>query len=105
MGTMTKEPFLAALALLVVSCQMRTLLVKTGSTESDDYSKLINDISNMGTDYFYGAMYYGGGGSGSGVGGGNGMTINVGDVKCNNVQCSGDYSNNIAMVGCCNKNG
>merc|ERR1712142_1220337 len=55
--TMMKEAVLAILALLVVSCQMKTLLVKTKSKGGDDYN-LQKNTGSVG-----GSMFQSGGSS------------------------------------------
>merc|ERR1719348_1087767 len=50
---MMKEAVLAILALLVVSCQMKTLLVKTKSKGGDDYN-LQKNTGNVGGNMFQG---------------------------------------------------
>merc|ERR1712042_297341 len=51
--TMMKEAVLAILALLVVSCQMKTLLVKTKSKGGDDYN-LQKNTGSVGGNMFQG---------------------------------------------------
>merc|ERR1712042_385750 len=82
--TMMKEAVLAILALLVVSCQMKTLLVKTKSKGGDDYN-LQKNTGSVGGNMFQGR------GSGNFLG-------NSGSVAGNMVQ---DYNlqKNTGIVG------
>merc|ERR1712042_102490 len=87
--TMMKEAVLAILALLVVSCQMKTLLVKTKSKGGDDYN-LQKNTGSVGGNMF----------QGRGLGLGNNLQNNGGNVGGSMIQGrgSGNFQGNSGSV-------
>merc|ERR1712142_158993 len=107
--TMMKEAVLAILALLVVSCQMKTLLVKTKSKGGDDYN-LQKNTGSVGGNMFQGrgsGNFQGNSGSvggnmlqGRGLGLGNNLQNNGGNVGGSMIQGrgSGNFQGNSGSV-------